>query len=237
MNHSPVNHSPGQMPLPISVGDKATFDNFWVGRNTELLAAIRCSVESREPRLVYFYGPRSCGKSHLLFAAMKLAKQHALNTCYLSLSDKNVSPTLLGMMDAAQLVCIDNVHAWAGTPAREEALFTLIEQIRHINGQLLLSSARPPASSGFRLADLVSRLASGLVYPLSELDEEQQFEALKMRAKQRGLIISEDAIRYYLSRSSRNTGELFAFLDEIDRASLIHKRRITIPFLQTLMQR
>jgi len=82
---------------------------------------------------------------------------------------------------------------------------------------------------------LVSRLSSGLIYPLQELNEDQQFEVIKMRAKHRGLSIGDDVVRYILSRSARNTGELLAILDKIDHASLVEKRRVTIPFLQRVL--
>lgn len=224
-----------QIPLPLNLGDKATLDNFWVGHNSELVAAIKTSVETGEPRLVYLYGPSSSGKSHLLFAAMKLAKEEVVNTSYLSLLDSNIGPEMLDVIDVAHLVCIDNVEAWAGEAEKERALFSLFEQVKYAGGQMLLSASQAPELCGFSLADLISRLSSGLVYPISELTEQQQFEAIKMRSNNRGLTISDDAVRYLLSRSSRDTGELFALLDEIDQASLIEKRKLTIPFLQSLI--
>lgn len=224
-----------QIPLPLNLGDKATLDNFWVGHNSELVAAIKTSVETGEPRLVYLYGPSSSGKSHLLFAAMKLAKEEVVNTSYLSLLDSNIGPEMLDVIDVAHLVCIDNVEAWAGEAEKERALFSLFEQVKYAGGQMLLSASQAPELCGFSLADLISRLSSGLVYPISELTEQQQFEAIKMRSNNRGLTISDDAVKYLLSRSSRDTGELFALLDEIDQASLIEKRKLTIPFLQSLI--
>jgi DnaA family protein len=233
-----MNQQPGsQIPLPLNLGDKATLDNFWVGHNTELVNAIKASVETGEPRLVYLYGPSSSGKSHLLFAAMRLAKEEVVNTSYVSLLDSNVGPEMLDVIDVAHLVCVDNLDAWAGDADKERALFSLFEQVKHAGGQMLLSACQAPELCGFCLADLISRLSSGLVYPISELSEQQQFEAIKMRSNNRGLTISDDAVRYLLSRSSRDTGELFALLDEIDQASLIEKRKLTIPFLQSLIQR
>ncbi|MFT7527071.1 MAG: DnaA family protein [Arenicella sp.] len=225
-----------QIPLPLNLGDKATLDSFWVGHNTELVNAIKASVETGEPRLVYLYGPSSSGKSHLLFAAMKLAREEVVNTSYVSLLDSNVGPEMLDAIDVAHLVCIDNLEAWAGDADKERALFSLFEQVKHANGQMLISSCQAPELCGFSLADLISRLSSGLVYPISELSEQQQFEAIKMRSNNRGLTISDDAVKYLLSRSSRDTGELFALLDEIDQASLIEQRKLTIPFLQSVIQ-
>lgn len=225
-----------QMALPLAHTDKASFDNFWIGHNTELISAIRASVELGEPKVVYFYGPSGAGKSHLLFAAMRLAKEEIINTSYLSLSDAHVSPQMLEVVDVEHVVCIDNVHAWAGSEERERALFTMFEQIKHAGGQLIVSAVQPPEQSGFLIRDLISRLSSGLIYPLHDLSEDQQLAALKMRANQRGLSISDETVAYLLSRSSRDTGELFAILDRIDQASLVEKRRITIPFLQQLFK-
>lgn len=224
-----------QIPLALSVGDKATFENYWVGHNSELVAALLASVRTGDPQIVYFYGSPGAGKSHLLFAAMRLAKEEIINSSYLSLSDDNMHEGLLEVVDVANLVCVDNFQCWAGDESRERALFTLFEQVRHHGGQLLIAAEQSPERCGFQLPDLISRLSSGLVYALRELTDEQRFEAVKLRASIRGLSISDDTVRYLLSRSSRDNSELFSVLDQLDRASLIEKRRITIPFLQKLI--
>ena len=227
--------SGAQIPLALNVGDKATFENFWAGHNSELVTALLTSVRTGDPKIVYFYGSPGAGKSHLLFAAMRLAKDEIINSSYLSLSDHNMHEGLLEVVDAAHLVCLDNFQCWAGDESRERALFTLFEQVRHHGGQLLIAADQPPQRCGFKLPDLISRLSSGLLYALHELTDEQRFEALKLRASIRGLRISDDTVRYLLSRSSRDNSELFSVLDQLDRASLIEKRRITIPFLQKLI--
>jgi DnaA family protein len=232
-----MNKQAGQLALPLTSNDKASFENYWLGHNTELVAVIESSVTAGEPKVVYYYGPPGAGKSHLLFAAMRLAKSGVINTSYLSLSDAYVSIDMLAVVDVEHVVCVDDIDAWAGDVDKERALFTLFEQIKHAGGQLIISATQPPHSSGFVIKDLVSRLSSGLIYPLQELNDEQRFEALKMRARVRGLSISDDAVRYLQSRSSRDTGELFEVLERIDRASLVEQRRVTIPFLQDLLKR
>jgi len=234
---TPSDPNTGQLAFPLAINDKASFDNFWVGHNSELITAIKTSVATGEPRVVYFYGASGCGKSHLLFAAMRLAKEEVINTSYLSLSDSYVSPAMLEVVDVEHLVCVDNIHAWAGDKHKERALFTLFEQIKHAGGQLLVGARQPPDSSGFTIRDLISRLSSGLIYPLHELSDEQRIEALKMRAHQRGLSMSDDVVKFLVSRSTRDTAELFSILDKIDQASLAEKRRVTIPFLQQLLRR
>jgi len=238
-----MSEASNQLAFALTGNDKASFENYWAGKSVELVNVIKASAEIIEPvsadkpRVIYFYGSSGVGKSHLLFAALRHAKELNAKTSYLSLSDAYVSPDMLAVVDVHNLVCIDDVDAWAGDKEKERALFSMFEQIKHAGGQLLLSSTRPPEAAEFVIPDLVSRLSSGLIYPLHELDDEQRFEALKVRAKARGLSISDDSVRYLMSRSPRDTSELFELLDKIDHASLVEQRRVTIPFLQSLLNR
>jgi len=253
-----------QMALPLMHSDKASFSNFWPGRNQEVVSTIRACVETFETdianqhtflttahekpladekplavddkKVVYFYGPSGAGKSHLLFSVARLAKERDINTSYVSLDDPRLTGEMLALIKVQGLVCVDNIHVWAGEENKERSLFTLFEQIKHAGGQLLISAKQPPESSGFLINDLVSRLASGLIYPLHALNDNERPAALKMRANQRGMKISDDSVTYLLSRLSRDPGDLFDVLDRIDKASLEEKRRITIPFLQRLLK-
>ena len=226
------------MALPLSHNDRASFDNYWVGNNYELVTALRSIVQAQtiEQSVLYIYGPSGSGKSHLLFAAMRLAKQDGVQTSYISLSDEHVSVDMLGILDVSNLVFIDSIDAWAGDQDKERALFTLFEQIKHSGGRLVLASPQPPESSGFDIRDLISRLMSGLIYGLHPLTEEQQLDAIKMRANQRGLLISEETVKFLLKHSSRDNRELFTVLEQVDQASLVEKRRITVPFIQSLLK-
>lgn len=229
--------STSQMALPLVLGDKASFENYWVGHNSEPVMAIKSCIQKGEPRMLYLYGTGGSGKSHLLFAAMRFAEQEILASNYISLRDAYASPAMFDGIDVQHLVCVDDVHVWAGNEERERALFALFEQVKQNAGQLIVTASQPANRCGFNLTDLVSRLGSGLIYAVQALTDDQQYEAIKLRVSCRGLSINDDTIKYLLTRSSRDTTELFSILDEIDRASLIEKRRITIPFLQDVLAR
>lgn len=221
-----------QLPLELGFADSTCFENYYQQGNEELLTALKSTVTEIEPWLVFVYGAEGSGKSHLLYATLKLAQQQGLSAMFIALSNPSLSPEMIEALDPQKLICIDDVNQWSGQVEAERALFALFEKVRANKGKLIISSSQPPDRSGFELKDLVSRLGSGLVYSVQPLDDEQQHQAIKLRAKQKGLTISEDAINFLLRRTSRDTKELFSILDEIDRASLIEKRRITIPFLR-----
>ena len=142
---------------------------------------------------------------------------------------------LLETVNKNQILCLDDIDAWAGDMEKERALFALYERLKHAGGQLIASAIKAPDKSGFILPDLVSRLSSGLIYPLHHLDDAHMLSALKMRANYRGLSISEDAIKFLLTRLPRETALIFATLDHIDRASLSEQRKVTIPFLKQVL--
>jgi DnaA family protein len=153
----------------------------------------------------------------------------------LSLADEGVNPGDLDMLDTSGWVCIDNIDAWSGDKEKEQNLFGLFERVQNNSGMWVATGSHRPANLGLALADLASRLGSGVVYRLQELNDDERREALCRRAEFRGLRLGDEALGYLLTRTSRNTSDLFALLDRIDRASLLEGRRITVPFLRTLL--
>jgi len=152
-----------QMALPFAHSDKASFENYWVGTNRELVTALRAAVQNGDPKVLYLYGPSGAGKSHLLFAAMRLAKKELIKTSYVSLADQHVNTDMLAILDVANLVFVDNIQVWAGDEDKERALFTLFEQVKHAGGQLILASDQPPETNGFTIRDLILLKNSNLM--------------------------------------------------------------------------
>jgi len=62
-------------------------------------------------------------------------------------------------------------------------------------------------------------------------------EALRLRAAQRGLQLPPETSEYLLKRMPRDLRSLFEILDELDEASLIAQRRLTIPFIRDALQK
>ena len=54
------------------------------------------------------------------------------------------------------------------------------------------------------------------------------------RAQELGMELPAEAARYVLNRRERDLGALMAWLERVERASLVHQRRLTIPFLRSL---
>ncbi|OGI46055.1 MAG: DnaA regulatory inactivator Hda [Candidatus Muproteobacteria bacterium RBG_16_65_34] len=229
-----------QLALNLRLKDAASFENFFPGRNAEALAHTRAAAEAAgrgeiAERILFLAGPEGSGKTHLLQAACRAAQERGATPIYVPLAEAvQLSTAILEDADAAALVCLDDVERIAGRNDWEQALFALCERLRAAGGVLVAAGAAHPNNLGLRLPDLATRLAWGPVYALQPLDDTEKLAAIRLRARNRGLEMSEEAARYILARHPRDLHTLFDLLDRIDRAALASQRRITIPFLRGL---
>ena len=77
-----------------------------------------------------------------------------------------------------------------------------------------------------------------MVYQVRELDETGRGEALRLRAAQRGLELpAGDARITCMKRMPRDLRSLFEILDELDEASLVAQRRLTVPFIRDALEK
>ena len=230
-----------QLSLNLRLKDASSFSNFLPAQNREVLARLRAAIvaaataEKPEERMLFLWGAPGTGKTHLLQAACRLAQELGVAPVYVPLAEAaNLSTSLLEDVEEFPLICLDDVERIAAQPAWESALFSLSERLRGVSGTLVAAAAAGPNHIGLRMPELITRLAWGPVYQLQPMDDTEKLEAVRLRARNRGFEIPPDVVHYILMRYPRDTHSLFDLLDRIDRASLTHRRRVTIPFLKSL---
>lgn len=231
-----------QLHLDVRLKDELSFDNYFTARNREPVAGLQAILgrlhlgQPAADRLLFFWGERGSGKTHLMQAACRLAEQSAnVSFAYVPLAmAQEVSPDMLEGLEGIKLVCIDDIEQICGRLDWEKALFALVERLREATGVLLATARTNPASLDLALPDLATRLGWGLVYQLRALSDIETVRALQLRARNRGLQMSEKVARYVLHHYPRDARSVFDFLEQIDEASLARQRQITIPFIRSL---
>ncbi|MDH3379448.1 MAG: DnaA regulatory inactivator Hda [Gammaproteobacteria bacterium] len=226
---------PRQLSLAVGLSDGATFENYYSGRNTEAIKRVEYAIRPRSgDRCLYLWGDPGVGKTHLLQAACHRAASAQRRIVYVPLRAQDLTHEALEGLDAIDLICIDDVQEIAKRPYWEAALFNVYERVVARKSTLLVTGNAPPARLTLSMRDLASRLGAGLVYQLLVLDDSEKLHALQQRARHRGFVLGDDVGRYVLERYPRDTAALFGLLDRIDHESLVHQRRVTIPFLRSL---
>ena len=197
-----------QLVLDIGPPAAPAFDNFVAGPNAEALARVRSLAEGNlREAIVYLWGDPGSGRTHLLRAAARL------------------NPALIVADD------VENLE-----PAAQQQLFGAINAARDGGAPVLAAGPRAPAGLGLR-EDLRTRLAWGLVYQLRPLSDAEKAQHLRAEAARRGLRLSEEVVRYLLTRFPRDLPSLNGVLDALDRYSLAAKRPVTLPLIREALEK
>ena len=228
---------PRQLSLQIKLNDDATFENFLVQEGDSkqfLIVLLRDLWPKGDEPVMYLWGSRGSGVSHLLQASCHQAAAQGLPVQYLPLSELLDYPPEDVLADLEQLpqVVIDDVQAVAGLRHWEEGLFSLFNRIRDAGTRLLVGGTAAPRELPLELPDLKSRLGWGPVFQLESPDDALREQVLKYRAARRGMTLDDDVARFLVNRAARDLHGLMDCLDQLEKSSLEAKRRLSIPFVK-----
>jgi DnaA family protein len=197
-----------QMVLELSTAPEPTFDNFIVGRNARIVAALRAAAHGFSRDSVYVWGEPGSGRSHLLEATVETARSAGREDAIVTIDD-------VQLLDAAGQV----------------QAFDAFNAARDRRGAFVAVGDAAPRELPVR-EDLRTRLGAGLVFELVPLGDDEKRDALREHARARGMALGDDVLAYLLTRLPRNLGRQIAVLDALDRYSLAHKRAITLPLVR-----
>ncbi len=222
-----------QLPLGVSIQDRATFASFYPGPNPMAVERLR-SIAYGDRGVIWLWGANGSGRSHLLQAACAAAG--ARRAAYLPLRELGEAATgFLSDVRLLDLLCIDDIGCRIGHRDFELALFSAYRSLEERGGGLIVAADQAPVGLNWVLADIRSRFGAAEIFQLKALDDEGEREALRLRAASRGLDLPEETARYLLRRFPRDMSTLGRLLDEIDLASLSAQRRLTVPFVKSIL--
>ncbi len=225
-----------QIPLPLEPRRISGLADFVPGPNGAVVEAVR-DVAVRPDSSLFLAGPAGGGKTHLLNAACLAAREAGHTAFYLGLRTLGEAATAsLDGLESTDLVCLDDLHAVAGNPAWEEALFHFINRLRARRGSLLVASRERLRRLPLELPDLASRLAWGLRLELQPLEDDDKREVLARHARTLGIELPDEVGRYLLSRGARDMTTLVGLVTRLQQAAFREKRQLTVPLARRLMQ-
>jgi DnaA family protein len=135
-----------------------------------------------------------------------------------------------------ECVCLDDLDRVIGQLEWERALFALLREIQEREGRLLVAAKAPPALQSWKLPDLGSRFTAAAIFQLRELDEREQQQALQLRARLRGVELPDETSRWLQRRFPRDMRTMYELLDTLDEAALVAQRRLTVPFIRSVLK-
>jgi DnaA family protein len=223
-----------QLPLAFKSSADQRFVDY-LG-NESARASLEQAADAGLEHNIFLAGPQGSGKTHLLRAAVSHGLALGRSAAYVPLA--RMAPMLPDMLEGFErhdVICLDDVQAVAGSAEAEVAMFHFFNRAKEAGARLVFSASGMPASLSIQLPDLVSRLEQSVRFTLDVLDETGKRQVLLLRARQRGLELDEAAMDYLFTRVSRDLHALSRILDRLDHASLAAQRRLTVPFIKTVL--
>jgi DnaA family protein len=227
-----------QLPLGVRIPDRAVFASFLPARNEEALQYVKTlsAGGGASSGVVWICGASGAGKTHLLQAACAQASE-TMRAAYLPLTElARLGVEVLEGMRQLDCVSVDDIDVVVGKIEWERALFSIVREIEDVGSRVIVAAKSPPALLTWALPDLGSRLSASAVFQLRALDEHEQQEALQLRARLRGLELPEETSRWLLRRFPRDMRALYEILDTLDEAALVAQRRLTVPFIRSVLR-
>ena len=225
-----------QLTLGLFENAKFELTDYVAGPNQLAVESLKSWLDGHGSWFLFLLGPSGTGKSHLVQATISELGRLQRRAMYIPLIDVlHLGPSILSDLESIDFVVIDDIDSASGNGEWEEALFNFFNRLQDSGSRLLVSSTDRTQDIGIRLADLRSRLASGLTLTLNELADGDKKIALQRRAASRGLTMPNNVANYLISRVCRDMHELTTIFERIDAASLSAGRELTIPFIRDVV--
>jgi chromosomal replication initiation ATPase DnaA len=173
-------------------------------------------------RILYLFGHKSSGKTHLSNIWQHDSKAHILNPNIISLE-------VLKNYEAFIIEDLENY------PVSEDKILHIFNMILEMDKYLLITSGSPPADLKIKLPDLQSRLNAVNLVNIKEADDELLQSLLIKLFAQRQLKINLNVINYIITHSDRSLNYLNNLVREIDKYSISLKKPANIKMIKQIL--
>ncbi|MGN0902623.1 MAG: DnaA ATPase domain-containing protein [Succinivibrio sp.] len=233
---SGIESTPYQQSLKLKIPDRDDFSTFVAKGNENTVSLLKQAVISSKNEFYYLFGPKGCGKTHILNALYLEDCKRGGQCLFLDMADAvKIGPFILEV-ELPDAVLLDNIDVIAGNDAFEEAVFALFNRwYDKRQGVLVMSSSSSFDEIGFVKKDLTTRLSSGITCPLNYLNDEGCIEALRLKAEQRGFAFPEATAAFLVRHCNHDMLSLVEILNKLDDAQIEHSHELTVPFVKKVL--
>ena len=160
-------------------------------------------------RTVNIFGPSGSGKSHL--ASILKSKISSLQ-----IEANNLNDETFFKFKTKEVLIIENLNA----SVSENLLFSLWNVALQDNKYLLITSTKPISSFKFKLRDLISRVASGLIIGINLPSDDLISVILAKNFSDKQIKVEKKHIDYIIKRIDRSYEKISQFILTLDKYSL-----------------
>lgn len=229
-----------QMPLKIGLRDDASFDTFVTERESIAVAlnSMQSALLKKSGSAFYLYGDEGVGKTHLLQAACRFVTEQNQASVYLPVGDDTLPliPDVLIGLEQTKLVCLDDMNDVIGDAKWELALANLLTKSSVQGHTVVLSGQKAINDWNIVTQELAKALMNVLPIEMQALEEKQEvIAALQRHSLKLGFELPNEVGNFLIKQFSTDLQELLAVLKMLEQATLVEKRRLTLPFVKQVL--
>ncbi|TDK62580.1 chromosomal replication initiator protein DnaA [Sapientia aquatica] len=233
------------------INSALTFDSFVTGKANQLARAAAIQV-ANNPGVSYnplfLYGGVGLGKTHLIHA---IGNQILLDNPNAKIRYIHAEQYVRDVVTAYQrkgfdefkryyhsldLLLIDDIQFFAGKNRTQEEFFYAFEALIAAKKQIIITSDTYPKQITGMDDRLISRFDSGLTVAIEPPELEMRVAILLKKAKQEGVVFSDDVAFFVAKHLRSNVRELEGALRKILAYSRFHGKDITIDVVKEALK-
>ena len=216
-----------QLPLALNRAPALTRANFIVAdANRDALSFIE-SWPAWNISAATLYGPAASGKTHL-------AQIWSANSGAQLVPAASLSGSAFALIDRTLPLIIEDVDSSAPNPARDAAIFELMESAAPATPMLLTGRGEPHTWQTM-LPDLASRFAALVGFFLWGSSDELLRGLARKLFEDRQLVVPESTIEQMLRSIERSPAAISAFVAQVDAKALAEGRSVTYALVRELL--
>jgi chromosomal replication initiator protein len=214
----------------FTLNPKYTFENFVVGKGTELAFAAAQAVCQRPGEAynpLFIYGGVGLGKTHLIQAVGNDLMRRNPNTNIMYVSAEKFSNDFITSIKERtakefqsryrhiDLLLIDDIQFIAGKEGTQESFFHTFNELHQANKQVILTSDRPPKAIPALEDRLKSRFEWGMIADVSAPDFETKVAILEKKCLEKNFPLPLNLVQAIATTIQSNIRELEGSLNKI----------------------
>lgn len=227
-----------------------TFDNFIIG-NSNQYAYFSAIAASKNPgdsncNPLFIYGPTGLGKTHLLQSignhclknnkiVIYVTSENFITDFVYNLHNKTMNK-FRDKYRNCDVLLIDDVQFLGRTDQIQDEFFHTFNELHSKNGQIAMTSDRPPKMLKNFTDRLKSRFESRLIADITPPELDTKIAIIKKKCEFDGISLNNDVINYIATNMGDNIREIESAIINLNAYAKMLHQDINLEFAKNLMR-
>lgn len=243
------NYKKLEKPRSTILSESYSFNNFVIG-DSNRFAYTCCNFVAQNPgkdyNPLFIYGPSGLGKTHLLQSignycianekvVICITSEQFINDFTFNLKNSSMNK-FTNKYRNCDLLLIDDVQFLGKTDKIQEEFFHTFNELKQKNGQIVMTSDKPPKFLKGIEERLLSRFQSGLIADITPPELETKVAIIKKKSEDNKINLDQKVIEYIATNMGDNIREIESALNKLNAFSTLMRAEITLEFAKNVMQ-